>query len=85
MVECWNNGILGKNKSNFGTDQNPFFEYSNHDGFVKSPIQPIIVIPVLARRSASVRRRENGNPVNSNTSGLLLEFIPMQIGAGVTD
>jgi hypothetical protein len=29
--------------------------------------------------------RENGNPVNSNTSGLLLEFIPMQIGAGVTD
>jgi hypothetical protein len=44
------------------------------DGFVKSPIQPIIVIPVPARRSTgvSVRRRENGNPVNSNPSGLLL-------------
>ena len=25
-----------------------------------------VVIPVLARRSASARRRENGNPKNSN-------------------
>jgi hypothetical protein len=28
--------------------------------------------------------RESGNPVILNCSGLLLEFIPMEIGAGVT-
>jgi len=39
---------------------------------------------VFARRSASARRRENGNPVISTSSGFLLEFIPMKIGAGMT-
>ena len=46
-----------------------------------------VVIPVLARRSASARRRENGNPENSiylKNTGFLLEFIPMKIGAGMT-
>jgi len=33
-------------------------------------------IPALARQSASARRRESGNPLNSYGSGLLLEFIP---------
>jgi len=32
----------------------------------------LAVIPVLARRSASARRRENGNPVISTGSGFLL-------------
>jgi hypothetical protein len=45
-----------------------FFGYLNIDELVKSPICPIIVIPVLARRSASARRRENGNPVFLNGS-----------------
>jgi hypothetical protein len=40
----------------------------SYDELVKSPICPIIVIPVLARRSASARRRENGNPVFLNGS-----------------
>jgi len=44
------------------------------------------VIPLLARRSASARRRENGNPgyKDQKISGFLLEFIPIKIGAGMT-
>jgi hypothetical protein len=36
------------------------------------------VIPVLARRSASARRRGNGNPcpIINSIYGFLLEFIP---------
>jgi hypothetical protein len=40
---------------------------------------------VLARRSASARRRENGNPaLGTEKYGFLLEFIPVKTGAGMT-
>jgi len=55
-------------------------------------VSPFFVIPVFARRSASARRRANGNPrsfpAKAGNSikdyGFLLEFIPMEIGAGMT-
>jgi len=49
-------------------------------------LDPNSVIPVLARRSASARRRANGNPGICLTKryGFLLEFIPVKTGAGMT-
>jgi len=46
------------------------------------------VIPVLARHSASARRRENGNPdvvPRIKYGAGLLEFIPAKAGAGMTE
>ena len=52
-----------------------------YDGLVKSPIQPIIVIPV----KTGIQFLCMVPCFRRGKSGLLLEFIPMQIGAGVTD
>jgi hypothetical protein len=52
MVECWSNGILGKEtRVTSGRVQNPLFEYSDHplslDGH--RPIIPIFHFSIIPR------------------------------------